>query len=35
MTRPSEKRDVQDTLVNYPIGVDQEYLLPDEIMQSI
>ena len=35
MTRLSEKRDVQDALVNYIIGIGQEYLLPDEITQSI
>ena len=35
MTRLSEKRDVQDALVNYLIGIGWEYLLPDEIVQSI
>ncbi len=32
MTRLSEKRDVQDALVNYLIGIGWEYLPPDEIM---
>lgn len=31
MTRLSEKRDVQDALVNYLIGIGWEYLPPDEI----
>ncbi len=35
MTRLSEKRDVQDALVNYLIGIGWEYLPPDEIMQNI
>jgi len=35
LTRLSEKRDVRDALVNYLIGIGQEYLLPDEIMQSV
>ena len=32
MTRLSEKRDVQDALVNYLIGIGWKYLPPDEIM---
>jgi hypothetical protein len=35
MTRLSEKRDVQDALVNYLIGIGWGYLSPDEIMQNI
>jgi type I restriction enzyme R subunit len=31
MTRLSEKRDVQDALINYFIGIGWEYLPPDEI----
>lgn len=31
MTRLSEKRDVQDALVNYLVGIGWEYLPPDEI----
>jgi hypothetical protein len=31
MTRLSEKRDVQDALVNYLIGIGWEYLPPDEV----
>jgi type I restriction enzyme R subunit len=34
MTRLSEKRDVQDALVNYLIGIGWEYLPPDEIVQA-
>jgi hypothetical protein len=34
MTRLSEKRDVQDALVNYLIGIGWEYLPPDEITQN-
>jgi type I restriction enzyme R subunit len=32
MTRLSEKRDVQDALVNYLIGIGWEYLPPDECL---
>ena len=35
MTHLSEKRDVQDALVNYLIGIGWECLLLDEIMQNI
>jgi hypothetical protein len=35
MTRLSEKRDVQDALVNHLIGIGWEYLLQGEIMQNI
>ena len=31
MSRLSEKRDVQDALVNYLIGIGWEYLPPNEI----
>ncbi len=31
MTRISEKRDVQDALVNHLIGIGWEYLPPNEI----
>ena len=31
MTRLSEKRDVQDALFNYLMGIGGEYLPPDEI----
>jgi type I restriction enzyme R subunit len=34
MTRLSEKRDVQDALVNYLIGIGWEYLPPDEIKNA-
>ena len=34
MPRLSEKRDVQDALVNHLIGIGWEYL-PDEIMETI
>jgi len=34
MTRLSEKRDVQDALVNYLIGIGWEYLPPDEAVQA-
>ncbi|MBC7249687.1 MAG: HsdR family type I site-specific deoxyribonuclease [Anaerolineae bacterium] len=34
MTRLSEKRDVQDALVNYLIGIGWEYLSPDECLQA-
>jgi type I restriction enzyme R subunit len=34
MTRLSEKRDVQDALVNYLIGIGWEYLTPDEIKNA-
>ena len=34
MTRLSEKRDVQDALVNYLIGIGWEYLPPDEIKNT-
>jgi type I restriction enzyme R subunit len=33
MIRLSEKRDVQDALVNYLIGIGWEYLPPDEVLQ--
>jgi hypothetical protein len=35
MTRLSEKRDVQDALVNYLIGIGWDYLPLDEIVQNI
>jgi hypothetical protein len=35
MTRPSEKQDVQDALVNYLIGIGWDYLPLDEITQNI
>jgi len=35
MTRLSQKRDVQDALVNYFIGIGWEYLPLDKIMQNI
>ena len=34
MTRLSEKRDVQDALVNYLIGIGWDYLPPDEIKNA-
>jgi len=34
MTRLSEKRDVQDALVNYLIGIGWDYLPPDEALQA-
>jgi type I restriction enzyme R subunit len=34
MTRPSEKRDVQEALVNHLIGIGWEYLPPDEILKA-
>jgi type I restriction enzyme R subunit len=33
MTSLSEKRDVQDALVNYLIGIGWEYLPPDEVLR--
>jgi hypothetical protein len=33
LTRLSEKRDVQDALVNYLIGIGWEYLPPDEVLR--
>ena len=34
MTRLSEKRDVQDALVNHLIGIGWQYLPPDEILKA-
>lgn len=33
MTRISEKRDVQDALINYLIGIGWTYLPPDDALQ--
>ena len=34
MTRLSEKRDVQDALINHLIGIGWDYLPPEEALQA-